>query len=74
MAKRVPKQIAAADDGRTDFAVCEGVPQVNGKKVSGKIVRLTVAEALYDLALGRIERVTTAPAGRNDGAGGDGRD
>lgn len=74
MAKRVPKQIAAADDGRADFTVREGVSQVNGKKVSGEIVRLTEAEALYDFALGRIARAAISAAGRNDGAGGDGRD
>ena len=53
MAKRTAP-VAAADDGRIEYRVVDGVTHINGAKVTGKTVRLTAAEAVYDLSLDRI--------------------
>ena len=53
MAKRTAP-VAAADDGRLEYHVVDGVTRINGSKVTGKTVRLTAAEAVYDLSLDRI--------------------
>lgn len=67
MAKRtVP--IAAADDGRTEYHVVDGVTHINGAKVTGKTLRLTAAEAVYDLSLDRIRRVEVKSGATGEGA------
>lgn len=49
-----PETAAPGDDGRREYVVAEGLTRVNGKKISTTTVRLTPAEALQDLSLGRI--------------------
>lgn len=56
-----------------DYAVADGVTVVNGQPVRGRKVRLTLAEALFDLSLGRIEPVNALSARGPDGEE-DGRD
>jgi hypothetical protein len=60
---RLPNDSAADHDGRKQFAVADGVPIVNGKKVTGTTVRLTETEALYDLSVGRISAVDSEAPG-----------
>lgn len=60
---KLPNDSAADDDGRKQFAVADGVAIVNGKKVTGATVRLTEAEALYDLSVGRITAVDSEASG-----------
>ncbi len=62
----------AVNDGRVSYRVMDGVERVNGTKVASKTVSLTPAEALYDLALGRIEQVPAIAAAQEVAA--DGRD
>lgn len=52
--KSAAPMVAAADDGRQEYVLAAGVTVVNSRKVTGRTVRLTLAEALYDLSLGRI--------------------
>ncbi|WP_137136557.1 hypothetical protein [Rhizobium sp. FKY42] len=55
MAKKTVAAPAARErTGVTTYQVSEGVTLINGKKVEGKTVELTPAEALYDLSLGRL--------------------
>lgn len=74
--KKVTLDVTAGDTA--DYNVAHGVTIVNGQPVRGRKVRLTLAEALFDLSLGRIEPVkalSEKPADDGDGDGdGDGRD
>ncbi len=51
-----PGAILATSDGRTDYFVKPGVAWVNGRRVTGDKVRLTDAEARFDLDHGRISK------------------
>jgi hypothetical protein len=48
---------------KRDYTVAEGVAWVNGRRVpESRMVSLTLAEASFDLALGRIAPVADKPA------------
>lgn len=52
------------DQTRQAYEVCPGVTQVAGSPVTSDTVRLTAAEAAFDLALGRIRRKPEATGRR----------
>ncbi|HEX5935820.1 MAG TPA: hypothetical protein VFY63_16800 [Pseudorhizobium sp.] len=68
----------AVADGRTDFRIKPGVEWINGRRVRGRTsVRLTPAEAAYDLGLSRLSPVDQPvpadwPAEQPAGGNGDG--
>lgn len=62
MAKSKVAATPAVNDGRVSYRVMDGVERVNGIKVSGSTIPLLPSEALYDLALGRIELVVPVAA------------
>jgi hypothetical protein len=70
--KSAEPMVAASDDGRQEYALAEGVTVVNSRKVAGRTVRLTLAEALFDLSLGRILPMVQADDTSDEAA--DGRD
>lgn len=72
--KNLVPDVTAGD--AEDYNVAHGVTIVNGQPVRGRKVRLTLAEALFDLSLGRIEPVKALSGKTADEADGDadGRD
>lgn len=53
--KKTTRKAAAASDGKLEFRIRPGVDWINGRRVDGAAtVRLTAAEAAYDLGLSRI--------------------
>lgn len=54
MAKRSAPPVTVADDGLRSYRVADGVTHLNGQRVTDQTVRLTMDQALYDLAIGRL--------------------
>lgn len=61
MSRKKPAAPKVAEDGRVEYRVSDGVSHVNGKAVKTATVRLTPAEALYDVSLGRLVAIVSAP-------------